>query len=87
MEVTGREAVKAYVGMGLGISILNEYYLDDGDKKRLFVRNVSDHFGQAKRGILLKKSGYHSTFATEFVNILLGHFRVRKVNPGQQKTP
>jgi DNA-binding transcriptional LysR family regulator len=74
MEVTGREAVKEYVGMGLGISILNEYYLDD-DKKRLFTKNVSDYFGTAERGIITKKNRYLSSPAKEFIRLLTAKFK------------
>ncbi|MCB0323244.1 MAG: LysR family transcriptional regulator, partial [Bdellovibrionales bacterium] len=35
MEVVGRTAIKTYVGMNLGISIINEYYVTDEDKRKL----------------------------------------------------
>jgi len=70
MEVVGRTAIKAYVGMDLGISIINEYYVTEDDKKQLFVKNMSKSFGKAETGILTRKGRYLSQPAEEFINLL-----------------
>jgi len=75
MEITGREAVKTYVEMGLGISVINEYYLTKEDKKNLFIKNVSNYFGQAERGILTRNSRYLSLPTREFINTTFQKFK------------
>ena len=70
MEITGREAVKEYVGMGLGVSIINEYYLTDVDRKRFFVKDASALFGRAERGVLSRKGKYMSSPARAFIDLL-----------------
>jgi LysR family transcriptional regulator, cys regulon transcriptional activator len=71
MEVTGRLAIKTYVEMGLGISIVNEFYVAGEAKKSLFVKDVSSYFGYAERGILTRKGGYLSPQTIEFMDLLL----------------
>lgn len=70
MEIVGRTAIKTYVGMNLGISILNEYYVTEEDKKHLFVRNMSRHFGKAETGIVTRKGRLLSKPAREFVELI-----------------
>ena len=70
MEVTGREAVKTYVETGLGISIINEYYLTSEDRKKLFCKDVSRYFGQAERGILTRKGKYLSKTTQQLIKNL-----------------
>jgi len=70
MEVTGRDAVKEYVGMGIGVSIINEYYLTDVDRKRFFVKDASALFGSAERGVISRKGKYISAPARGFIDIL-----------------
>jgi DNA-binding transcriptional LysR family regulator len=70
MEVVGRTAIKAYVGMDLGVSIINEYYVTDEDKKQLFVKNMSKYFGKAETGILTRKGRYLSQPAEAFIDLL-----------------
>jgi DNA-binding transcriptional LysR family regulator len=71
MEVVGRTAIKTYVGMNLGISIINEYYVTPEDKGKLFVKNVSNYFGKAETGILTRKARLLSQPAKEFINLVL----------------
>jgi len=75
MEIAGREAVKPYVEMDLGVSIINEYYLDDEDRGKFFVKDVSRDFGSAERGIITKKNRHLPKPAKEFISILLNHFK------------
>ena len=70
MEVTGREAIKTYVRMGLGISVINEYYLSEDDRKSLVVKDGSGFFGMAERGIITKKGKYLSNAAKSFIELL-----------------
>jgi DNA-binding transcriptional LysR family regulator len=55
VEVVGRTAIKTYVSMDLGLSIINEYYLTKQDREQLFVADVTEYFGQAETGIVLRK--------------------------------
>jgi DNA-binding transcriptional LysR family regulator len=70
LEVVGRDAAKKYVSMGLGVSIVNEYYLSSLDKKQLSVKNVSNIFGEAERGVLTRKSSYLCPMGKEFIGII-----------------
>ncbi|MBF0385674.1 MAG: LysR family transcriptional regulator substrate-binding protein [Candidatus Omnitrophica bacterium] len=70
MEITGREAIKTYVEMGLGVSFINEFYLTKEDRKDLFIRDVSNYFGQAERGIVTRNGKYLSKHITELLKIL-----------------
>ncbi len=70
MEVVGRTAIKTYVGMELGISIINEYYVTEEDKKHLFVKNMSRHFGKAETGIVTRKGKMVSHPAKEFMKMV-----------------
>lgn len=72
MEVAGRQPIKTYVQMGLGISVINEYYLAGEDKKKLHVVDVSKYFGKAERGVLTRKGKYCSKHTKELINILAG---------------
>lgn len=69
MEVAGRDAIKTYVGMGLGISIMNEYFVSPEDRKRLFIRDMSHYFGKSETGVLVRKGKLLSQPASEFINI------------------
>lgn len=75
MEITGRVASKTYAEMGLGISIVNEFYLTEADKKTLFIADVSKDFGYAERGVLTRRSGNLSRAAVAFMKILLEKYK------------
>lgn len=70
MEVNGREAVKTYVKDGLGVSIINEYYLTKEDRKKLFCTDVSQYFGKAERGLVTRKNKYQTKTLVEFIKII-----------------
>lgn len=70
MEVVGRDAIKTYVEMNLGISIINEYYLTAADKSRLFVKDMSRYFGKAETGIIYRKGKDLSTPVEEFIKLI-----------------
>jgi DNA-binding transcriptional LysR family regulator len=71
MELTGGDAAKTYVKMGLGIAILNEFYAAGTDK--FFTADVSRHFGYAQRGVLTRKN--ISRAAEAFKMILLEKYK------------
>jgi len=71
MEITGKEAVKRYVKMGLGVAIINGFYLSKEDSRDLFNLNMGKYFGEAKRGILTKKTKYLPPYTKEFINFLI----------------
>lgn len=54
MEVVGRQAIKTYVSLGLGISIINERYLNKDDRAQLFVKRISSLFGQSEAAVLTR---------------------------------
>ncbi len=70
MEVVGRDAIKTYVGMNLGISIINEYYLLPEDRRRLFVKDLSRLFGYAESGVITRKGRALPATAREFISLL-----------------
>lgn len=70
MEVVGRTAIKTYVGMNLGLSIINEYYVTEDDKSRLFVKNFSAYLPQAETGLMTRKSKLLSQPAKEFITLI-----------------
>ncbi len=73
MEVVGRTAIKTYVEMNLGISIINEYYVTQADRAKLWVKNVSNLFGKAETGILTRKGRLLSRPVKEFINLVQKH--------------
>lgn len=70
MEIVGRTAIKTYVGMNLGISIINEYYVTEEDKSKLYVKNMSRHFGKAETGIVVRKEKSLSQPAKELIKMI-----------------
>ena len=77
MEVVGRTAIKTYVGLDLGISILSEYYVNEADRSRLMVRNVSDHFGRAQTGVARRKGRTLSEPASKLIELLHEHLKTQ----------
>lgn len=71
MEVVGRDAIKTYVGMNLGISIITDYYISPADKKTLFVKNLSRLLGKSEMGVLTRKGKFLSDPVREFINLIL----------------
>lgn len=73
MEATGRLATKAYVEMGLGISIVNEFYILPEDRKKIVAIDVSNLFGVAERGLLTRKDRYLPEAARKFMDMVRGY--------------
>jgi LysR family cys regulon transcriptional activator len=70
VEITGREALKTYVDLGLGISIIEEFYLSDEDRKRFSCIDVSKDFGSSEYGTLVRKNRYLSGHSLKFIEML-----------------
>lgn len=70
MEIAGRDSVKEYVKMGLGISILNEYYMPSSSRRSLALRDVSRFFGKAERGVVTLKNRRQSQWVRRFLEML-----------------
>ena len=76
MEITGKAAIKTYVGMNLGVAIINGFYLSKGDRKTLICKNMGKYFGKAERGLLTRKNKYLSFHAKEFIKIMCQEFKL-----------
>ncbi len=70
MEVIGRDALKTFSGMGVGLSIMNEYYVSEEEKKKLFIKNVTKFFGNAETGIVVRKGKKLSHPAEVFIDLV-----------------
>ena len=75
MESTGKMAIKTFVEMDLGLSIVNEFYIAKDDRKNIFTCDVSKYFGTAERAILTRKNRYLSRAAEAFKKILLEKYK------------
>jgi DNA-binding transcriptional LysR family regulator len=75
LEVRGREAVKEFVEMGLGVSILSEYYLSRENRRNLIVKDVSTHFGFSETGLLVRKGRYLNHAARSFMALVFKEMR------------
>jgi DNA-binding transcriptional LysR family regulator len=78
MEVVGRDAIKTYASMNFGVSILSSYFISEEDKNKLFVRNLSNYFGQSEMGLVFRKGKHFSTTAEEFMGILMAEKSIGK---------
>jgi len=56
--------------MNLGISIINEYYVTDEDKSRLFVKDMSQDFGKADTAIVTRRGKTLSRPAQELIKLV-----------------
>lgn len=70
LEASGRQAIKAYIELGFGISILNESVISTEDRRKFFVADVSKFFGRSERGIIRRKTKPLSKFVAEFIKLL-----------------
>lgn len=70
LEATGRQAIKSYIGLGFGISILNEKFVAKEDKKKFFTISVARYFGQSERGIITLKRKQLPQHVEEFIGML-----------------
>ncbi len=71
LEVMGRDSAKAYVSNGVGLSIMNEYYITPADLRRIRCVDVSEYFGQTQRGIIQRKGRVLSTLHNELITNIM----------------
>ncbi len=70
LEASGRQAIKSYIEMGFGISVLNDSVISAEDRKKFFIADASKFFGYSERGIIRRKSKPLSKFVADFIGIL-----------------
>lgn len=70
LEASGRQAIKTYIEMGFGLSVLNASLISEEDRKKFFIADVSKFFGNAERGILNRKSLHPPRYVLDFIEIL-----------------
>lgn len=70
LEAAGRQAIKSYIEMGFGISILNRSVITKEDEKKFFIADVSKFFGSSERGIIRRKSKRLPQFTLDFIDLL-----------------
>jgi len=70
LEVRGREAVKHFVEIGLGISILSEYYLPKEASQNVIMKDASNFFGYSESGLITRKGRYLSSGVKHFIAIV-----------------
>ncbi len=75
LEATGRLATKSYIELGLGVSIMNAFYLTPSDWETFFVKDVSDLFETAQRGIITRKGCYLPQRIKSFVSMLTERYK------------
>lgn len=71
MEATGRLAVKEYVNLGLGLSIINAFYIAKEDTKKFFIKDMSHLFGVTQRAVITRKKRYLPKKAREFIDLII----------------
>ena len=64
------ESVKKYVGLGLGVSILDDYALTPEDKKRMDVFALDRFFEKRDYGLIMRKKKYLSPAAKAFIGCI-----------------
>lgn len=70
IEVGGWNVIKAYVAMGLGISIVTGICITDADRERLAVHNMKHYFPQRSYGVVMRKGKFLSNEARAFLNLI-----------------
>jgi DNA-binding transcriptional LysR family regulator len=67
--------VKEFVEMGMGASIMSEYYLYRENRRDLIVKDVSTHFGFSETGLLVRKGRYLNHAARSFMALVFKEMR------------
>ncbi len=80
LEIMGRDSAKAYVSNGFGLSIINEYYITPSDFKKMRCVDVSEYFGQTKRGIIQRKDRELSPLHNELIERIV--FKTKRMSGG-----
>jgi len=88
MEIGGWEAIKLYVELGMGISIISSIGLSG--KEKLEVIPAKDFFPQRMYGVVVRKAGILTPQAKRFINLLLsanGKVPGSPTRGGERKPP
>jgi LysR family cys regulon transcriptional activator len=70
LEASGRQAIKSYIDLGFGISVLNESVISAEDRKKFFIADASKFFGRSERGIIRRKTRHAPKFVADFIALL-----------------
>lgn len=70
MEIVGRDAIKTYSGLGLGLSIMSEYYVQKDDKKKIFIKDIKNIFGESEIGIATRGNKKLSASSDTFIKLV-----------------
>lgn len=70
LELLGREAVKGFIKTGLGISIMNEYFMTAETRQSMVLKDVSEYFGFSELGIITRRGRHLNRAATHFISLL-----------------
>jgi len=71
MEIRGREAMNKFIEMGLGISVMSEYYLQKENLHNLITKDVSTLFGFSETGLIVRKGRYLNQAAKSFIELVI----------------
>jgi DNA-binding transcriptional LysR family regulator len=67
LALNNYDSVKKFVALGLGVSILDDYALTEGDKARLDIFSLDRFFEKRIYGIITRKKKYLSPAAKAFI--------------------
>lgn len=70
LEVSDRGAIKTYIKMGLGVSILNSYYIRPEDKKHFILKDLGSLIGDGERGVITRKGANLGRVGQDFIKFL-----------------
>jgi len=70
MTLNNYEDVKRYVGLGVGVAILDEYALNEEDEKKLNIFPVDQFFGERRCGLIMRKRKYLSPPVKEILRYI-----------------
>ena len=71
IEVDHPENIKTYAQHGLGVAVLNELFIRPDDLKTMWVRDVTEWFGQGEIALVYYKGRILTPLAREFCTLLL----------------
>ena len=71
LEVRGREAVNKFVEMGMGVSIMSDYYPTRKNRQNLIAKDVSALFGFSETGLLVRKGRHLNQAAKSFIELVI----------------
>lgn len=70
IEIGGWEAIKQYVALGMGITIMPGLCVTEADQGRLGIRNIRQLLPRRSYGVALRRGKFLSTEARNFVDLL-----------------